>query len=786
MLESQHFPFLLGKWRSQHPTDPTIQRDVRGFVLAEHIAQCLNHTQDLYDSGFTGKLHDAMNLGAEISIEDFHHLCLLAVLVHDIGKTSQEFQHMLWMKEWAWDQKGWQQRFGPANLTTFEVKEFRQDTRHEFITRWVLTTKSPANQTKAWDWLVQQTSKCTSFPDAGKAAWIVVGAAFGHHRKTNDQDRKNYDIGRDSAVYLSKLSKDLGKLSVKHGFDRFPSLVDDLYTGEWLQVKEDQEDKEILLETPLSRAVKWVTILGDVLGSITPGDLSGTDAEYTRRKGDWRHKIQEFLFDLMQPIPPVDYLQRVVNAKKGLFLDKADLQSKMRGFQRDSATKKSTRLRASCGGGKSVAAFSWASEFPDKKLIYTLPTTGTTTQLYLDYKGDINRHSRSRLDALLAKSTMSQYPEAPTKGDETQEPLNTQNEVGVAISIGMSDVVNFATVDQLLGCMTFNHKSILWLLVLVDSILVFDEYHSYDDMLRTNLALFLDWFPKIPVLAMTATSTVSWDAFWKRHRPQLAIVESKDAAALIPRYRVHTITELEAPKYYTSNTLWVVNQVKVAQGIGMDFRDCLVYHSRFKYSHKRAIQEELVRAFRNKKGTRAVATQVAQMSLDISGSTGITELCPPEDFVQRLGRINRETPVHGVSDIYVYMPANTLPYWQKNPEDSNAQKTWEWVQSLEGRDLSQQDLTEEAAKIERTLGVTKRDFRILNTYPQPVRKTDEITFPVLVGKTPDQVMRMLSWEIQEQEISTTIPTKLRGMLPYVQHHFLVNWRYDTRLGLITP
>jgi CRISPR-associated endonuclease/helicase Cas3 len=62
---------------------------------------------------------------------------------------------------------------------------------------------------------------------------------------------------------------------------------------------------------------------------------------------------------------------------------------------------------------------------------------------------------------------------------------------------------------------------------------------------------------------------------------------------------------------------------------------------------------------------RVVASQVAEMSLDISAIRLITECCPPVACIQRAGRVNRYLLPNDVVDVLVYLPkgmTNGLPY----------------------------------------------------------------------------------------------------------------------------
>ena len=64
--------------------------------------------------------------------------------------------------------------------------------------------------------------------------------------------------------------------------------------------------------------------------------------------------------------------------------------------------------------------------------------------------------------------------------------------------LGMPLVV--ATADSVLGLMANARKPVLSFPAIVQSAIVFDEVHAYDETLFGHLLIFLETFPRIPVL----------------------------------------------------------------------------------------------------------------------------------------------------------------------------------------------------------------------------------------------------------------------------------------------
>ncbi|RFS20510.1 CRISPR-associated helicase Cas3' [Chitinophaga silvatica] len=88
--------------------------------------------------------------------------------------------------------------------------------------------------------------------------------------------------------------------------------------------------------------------------------------------------------------------------------------------------------------------------------------------------------------------------------------------------------------------------------------------------------------------------------------------------------------------------------------------DKMLIHSRFKRSSRRALERLLQNDFnRKEKPCWVVATQVVEVSLDISFDLMITDVAPIDALIQRFGRINRIRNAHTIGkykDIYVLPP----------------------------------------------------------------------------------------------------------------------------------
>ncbi len=145
-------------------------------------------------------------------------------------------------------------------------------------------------------------------------------------------------------------------------------------------------------------------------------------------------------YELSETLTEAD-LQRVIDARLG--------EHPLRQFQLD-LKEKSTRVtmaRAGCGTGKTLGAYNWGQKHAlGRKLFFCYPTTGTSTEGFLDYVQDevesVLLHSRSRVDLELAR-TGEEIDNGDETVNETAQKLDAFKAWGAKVSI--------CTVDTILG-----------------------------------------------------------------------------------------------------------------------------------------------------------------------------------------------------------------------------------------------------------------------------------------------------------------------------------------------
>jgi CRISPR-associated endonuclease/helicase Cas3 len=377
-------------------------------------------------------------------------------------------------------------------------------------------------------------------------------------------------------------------------------------------------------------------------------------------------------------------------------------------FQRQAAKLNQRALMlAPCGSGKTLAAWCWiAARLKDKptaRVLFLYPTRATATEGFRDYVSWAPAE-----DAALAHGTAAYDLEEmfENPADSRTEKDFTAEDRLYALGLWPKRLFS-ATADQFLAFMQNQYGPLCLLPLLVDSVVVVDEVHSFDKQMFSALVKFLKRFD-VPVLCMTASLITSRrDTLVKECGLQLFPNGSQElddlrTKAEHPRYRLQKVSPEDAKRIAKQafaakqKVLWVVNQVRrcqdlaIALGKEIGEANVLCYHSRFKLEHRRAQHKAVVDAFQTKPGPLlAVTTQVCEMSLDLDADVLITEEAPISSLIQRMGRCNRHSQPGDkkVGEVFVYSAQDSKPYLPD--ELSLARK---FVAALDGKRFSQADL----------------------------------------------------------------------------------------------
>ncbi|NJE09877.1 CRISPR-associated helicase Cas3' [Thermococcus sp. MAR1] len=186
---------------------------------------------------------------------------------------------------------------------------------------------------------------------------------------------------------------------------------------------------------------------------------------------------------------------------------------------------------------------------------------------------------------------------------------------------------------------------------LTGSLLIFDEIHAYEPNVLGIILAMLELLmrKKAKTLVMSATMPEFLEELLREVlKPHLLSTPSEEADRFT-RHRVNvidgsmdSIEELLAEVNAHGPVLIACNTISRAMEVYSHLRDrynSMLLHSRFTYGDREEKEKKLLANLRDY--DVVVATQVVEVSLDISFSTIITEPAPLDALIQRFGRVNR-------------------------------------------------------------------------------------------------------------------------------------------------
>ncbi|MFB6271775.1 MAG: CRISPR-associated helicase Cas3' [Salinibacter sp.] len=321
----------------------------------------------------------------------------------------------------------------------------------------------------------------------------------------------------------------------------------------------------------------------------------------------------------------------------------------LRAFQREAGATPDNALwlRAPTGTGKTEALLLWAGDA--ERVLYLLPTQATANAMWRRLQGIYGR------DAVgLAHGRAGYVLEAEAGGEEA--PLDVRLFGSV-----FAKPITVATLDQyLLAHLHGRHWEERRSLAQRAAVIL-DEIHAYEPY---TLGILLEGLRREPPASLALASATLPPALLA-HFPEGTLVEAEAGLWARSRHRVDCcpgslaeqgVEHALALAQEGRRTLVVANTVADAQAIYRAIREahgperCLLVHSRFalrdRWSKERQVGSP-------EPGTIVVATQVVEVSLDISYDALVTEMAPIDALVQRMGRVNRQGE-HPAAPVAVY------------------------------------------------------------------------------------------------------------------------------------
>ncbi|SFX78582.1 CRISPR-associated helicase Cas3/CRISPR-associated endonuclease Cas3-HD [Thermoactinomyces sp. DSM 45891] len=344
-------------------------------------------------------------------------------------------------------------------------------------------------------------------------------------------------------------------------------------------------------------------------------------------------------------------------------------------------------VRAGCGEGKTAVALQFANHWVQKgqarKLIVTLPTKFTTNAMFngivnpkrYNYPRDYVGISHSEVDSILRDTQ-----ENPEYEEESFHSLIRDEKFRNRF---YHQPVTISTVDQLVYSFIHSTRySDRAFGNILQSVVVFDEIHSYDQETLSGIYQCIQLLKhyQVPHLIMSATLP---DSFIERlNQIDKTPYKAIDSRSKLARATPYLIEKINAPlirkgtglseeghqiiqSHVGTRMMIVCNQIERAKPLAKMLikeqnTNVICYHSEFclcdRQDKEKLIQilftnmkdrtEEEV-AFLEEKGYQnmneciLITTQICEMSLDISADVQLSEIAPIDSITQRGGREHR-------------------------------------------------------------------------------------------------------------------------------------------------
>ncbi|MBL7203214.1 MAG: CRISPR-associated helicase Cas3' [Desulfobacteraceae bacterium] len=625
--------------------------------------------------------------------ERFERLVLTAAVFHDLGKATNVFQGML------------------VKSPNFYKKT--HPVRHEILSALLIAKiDSPIKKLIA---------EILPHEDVWLLSWLVGG----HHLKLS-KNKPYFKKETDNLVRVSNIPETFVFWGTHPDVKSIVKLASSLFKKSFeipplmdieIEVEEPDDIDEEYLEKIVNEYIEESEEKGKNIESgkeliafakatLVSADVAGS--ALTKGKKDPFIWIKKHLDILLTEYDLECVVQDRLNDKP------------LRPFQNEIAQSRSpvTITIAGCGSGKTIAAYAWAKKHAKKrKLYFCYPTTGTASSGFEDYllaQTELERtlvHSRSQVDLERMLSSNDDLLEE----NQRLNSLHTWSQQVIA-----------CTVDTVLGLIQNHRRALFSFPVLTNGAFVFDEIHSYDKKLFGALLVFLRVFSNAPVLLMTASMpenrilllrNVLGERMGEPIRGEAELENLKRYVLIWKENRNDCWEEVIDTLKDRKNVLWVCNTVNDAIQI---YEDALLlnlpvkpilYHSRFRYKDRVIKQSDVISSFNAKnQPSFVIATQVCEMSLDISADLLVSALSPFSSLIQRLGRLNRRVTAENEASaslpcrcfVYDFRCKQGKPYREKDLKESR-----ELLDSLGDNPCSQTMLSDALSKLQQQEDIAK-------------------------------------------------------------------------------
>jgi CRISPR-associated endonuclease/helicase Cas3 len=329
-----------------------------------------------------------------------------------------------------------------------------------------------------------------------------------------------------------------------------------------------------------------------------------------------------------------------------------------------------TLVAAPTGAGKTNFLLGRCRE----RVFYTLPFQASINAMYKRIRTDLEDHFESPADVRRLHATSRIELE-----ENFDEDPDLQRHPGASVKV----MTPYQMASIVFGTAGFEAMA----LDLRGHDVILDEVHTYDGVARSMVLQIVRMLVELDCRVHIGTATIPTaladdlvDVLGGEEEVHRVRLE-EETLDTFDRHRIHKCAdddtawdELNRLLANGQRVLFVSNQVQTAQERFRQVRECydvpsMLIHSRYRRK-ERADLEDRIEEFEQRDGPCIVcATQVVEVSLDISFDAMITDAAPLDGMVQRFGRVNRrrtEDTIGILKPIYVIAPPEDdkaiLPY----------------------------------------------------------------------------------------------------------------------------
>jgi len=367
--------------------------------------------------------------------------------------------------------------------------------------------------------------------------------------------------------------------------------------------------------------------------------------------------IEENIFDKLRfNENPEKFIEEYVKSKNNS-LNKEKLK-----IQKEISQYDDVLLIAPTGWGKTVSSIL----FFKNKLLITLPTITATKDFYDKIRntfGDKVEMYFYLRDAFLFHEV-------------SEEELDEERLFSYELAKYLFYPIMITTVDQILLLFLQAGKYYIRRFNLYGASIVLDEIHLLNpEMLYTFLYFYKKYknLYNLRLLAMSATLPKAVIEFIRKEvglafEERILLEEYKIRRRIMFKYFEEDILNWirKNVEFFNQNKkfLIIVNTINKSQEVYKilkeRFKNVILLHSRFlvkdRFDKEEKLKNELEKGENRNTPLIFIATQVAEVSLDISLDFLLTELAPIPSLIQRFGRINRNGDITDKINVYIFEP----------------------------------------------------------------------------------------------------------------------------------